>query len=378
MKLTIGFVLAAFLAFTQAIPVSKSEIQEKAVQGLRLLQFEEHLDPVWKTEDERLDYIRKNVNFFDVTETWELEQSLPQTQGLTALATYAPPSHQTAVNALLPKLSTTSMSSYLASLTAFNNRYYTSSTGQQASVYIQDTLRAIASAAGRSDITVTAFKHSWAQTSTIVRIAGTSSDQAVTILGAHMDSINSSSPSSGRAPGADDDGSGTVNLMEVFKVLVQSGFKPSTPLEFMFYAAEEVGLLGSQAIATSYKSSGKSVKAVLQLDMTGYQRPGTTEVIGIMPDFVDAGLTTFLRQLITSYSRLQAVTNSACGYACSDHASWNRQGFPTALPFEGSYPSNSNPVIHSSSDTISASGFSITHSLEFAKVALGFAYELTV
>lgn len=63
MKLTIGFVLAAFLAFTQAIPVSKSEIQEKAVQGLRLLQFEEHLDPVWKTEDERLDYIRKNVNF---------------------------------------------------------------------------------------------------------------------------------------------------------------------------------------------------------------------------------------------------------------------------------------------------------------------------
>ena len=89
------------------------------------------------------------------------------------------------------------------------------------------------------------------------------------VIGAHMDSINLNSPTSGRAPGADDDGTGTVNLIEIFRVLVASGFKPTTPVEFHFYSGEEAGLLGSQAIASSYSSAGKTVKAMFQLDMTG-------------------------------------------------------------------------------------------------------------
>lgn len=122
---------------------------------------------------------------------------------------------------------------------------------------------------GRSDITASAFTHSWVQPSTIVKIAGTQASSPVTILGAHMDSINLNNPTSGRAPGADDDGTGTVNLIEALRVLVSSGFKPSTPLEFHWYAGEEAGLLGSNAIATSYKNSGIKVKAFMELDMSG-------------------------------------------------------------------------------------------------------------
>jgi len=84
-----------------------------------------------------------------------------------------------------------------------------------------------------------------------------------------MDSINLNSPSTGRAPGADDDGTGSVNLIESFRALIAAGFSPSTPVEFHWYAAEEVGLLGSQAIATNYKNSGKVVKAFMELDMSG-------------------------------------------------------------------------------------------------------------
>jgi leucyl aminopeptidase len=90
----------------------------------------------------------------------------------------------------------------------------------------------------------------------------------VTIVGAHLDSINLNSPSTGRAPGADDDGTGVVNLIEAFRALVAAGFRPSTPVEFHWYAAEEVGLLGSQAIATNYKNAGVAVKAFMQLDMS--------------------------------------------------------------------------------------------------------------
>lgn len=84
-----------------------------------------------------------------------------------------------------------------------------------------------------------------------------------------MDSINLNNPSSGRAPGYDDDGTGTVNLIEAFRALVAAGFAPSYPVEFHWYSGEEAGLLGSQAIASNYKSAGKAVKAFMELDMSG-------------------------------------------------------------------------------------------------------------
>lgn len=84
-----------------------------------------------------------------------------------------------------------------------------------------------------------------------------------------MDSINLNSPASGRAPGSDDDGTGTVNLLEAFRVLLAGGFRPTDPVEFHWYAAEEVGLVGSQAVATNYKNAGVKVKAFMQLDMSG-------------------------------------------------------------------------------------------------------------
>jgi bacterial leucyl aminopeptidase len=82
-----------------------------------------------------------------------------------------------------------------------------------------------------SGATVKTFTHSWVQGSIIARIPGTTTGP-VTILGAHMDSINLSNPTSGRAPGADDDGTGSVNLLEAFRTLLAAGFKPKTPVEF--------------------------------------------------------------------------------------------------------------------------------------------------
>ncbi|KAH7339177.1 hypothetical protein B0J17DRAFT_660053 [Rhizoctonia solani] len=277
-------------------------------------------------------------------------------------ATYPAPSRQTAVNALLPSLSTTNMNSYLSKLTAFNNRYYKATTGLDASNYIYNTLSGFAS--GKSGVTISKFSHSWTQQSIIAKIAGSSPTAPIVILGAHEDSINLSNPTSGRAPGADDDGTGTVNLMEIFRVLVASNFKPTRRVA------------RKSAIAANYKSAGKSVYAMLNLDMTGYFKPGTTEAITLITDNTDSGLNTFVRSLVSSYSRLPAAT-STCGYGCSDHATWTRQGYPAAFPFEASL-SNDNPNIHSASDTTSVTGFSWSHSLEFAKVGLAFAYELSL
>lgn len=68
-----------------------------------------------------------------------------------------------------------------------------------------------------------------------------------------------------RAPGADDDGSGTVTILEVFRALVGVGFRPPRPVEFHWYSAEEGGLLGSQAVAQTYEKRKVDVLAMIQV-----------------------------------------------------------------------------------------------------------------
>ena len=109
-------------------------------------------------------------------------------------------------------------------------------------------------------------------------------------------------PSILAAPGADDDGSGTVTILEAFRVLLQSedvikGNAQNT-IEFQWYSAEEGGLLGSQAIFSDYEKKARDVKAMLQQDMTGFIQKtidaGKPESVGVITDFVDAGLTAFI------------------------------------------------------------------------------------
>lgn len=113
---------------------------------------------------------------------------------------------------------------------------------------------------------VEVFPHPWGQSSIIARIPGKSNKTVV--IGAHQDSINLFLPSFLAAPGADDDGSGTVTILEALRVLLQSTEvmqgKASNTIEFHWYSAEEGGLLGSQAIFSAYEKAGKDIKAMLQ------------------------------------------------------------------------------------------------------------------
>jgi leucyl aminopeptidase len=372
--------LATIVATNAAPVVPLSDLRTKAAQGLRLLSLEEGADPVWKTENEVLDLVRAGKNFFDVTETYEVELKIAsersQAKAVAALA-YPTPSHQTEVKAILATMTTGNMQGYLNGLIAFNNRYYKSTTGVSASDYILTTVKNIASQYGRSDVQASLFTHSWAQSSIIARIPGSDPSLPRVLLGAHMDSINLSNPSNGKAAGADDDGTGTVNLIEAYRALLQGNFRPTATVEFQWYAAEEVGLLGSQAIATKYKNDGIQVRGHFQLDMTAYFRPGSREVMALAPDYIDSSLNEFSKKIITAYSRIPWAMDKACGYACSDHASFYKVGFPTTYPFEA-VTGDDNPNIHSAADTTSVNGFSWTHSLEFAKVAAAFAYELAI
>ena len=130
--------------------------------------------------------------------------------------------------------------------------------------------------------------------------------------------------------------------------------------------------MGSQDIAKSYHQDKRTVVGQLHFDMTGFYKDGEEEVIGVVVDHTDPELSDLLRLLVKAYSRLK-TKDLKCGYACSDHASWEKYGYRSAMAFEcENLDANTN--IHSSKDTIDTIDFD--HAIEFSKVAIGFAYEV--
>ncbi|MCL1633637.1 M20/M25/M40 family metallo-hydrolase [Luteimonas sp. SX5] len=263
--------------------------------------------------------------------------------------------------------------------TAYPNRYYASANAYVPSTWIRDAWLGLA--AGRDDVNAVLFPCSSCgnQYSVILSIEGSEEPDEIVVLGAHLDSI---APSSGTkamlAPGADDDASGIATLTEVLRVALTSGWKPKRTVMFMAYAAEEVGLRGSLAIADSFKTGGKKVVGVLQLDMTNY-KSGNGPDLRLVTDNSDPALQSFVSALFQEYLAPVGPTlgSFTCGYGCSDHASWTIKGFPSAMLFEaGDDDGGYFPYIHSPHDKLENMGDSAGRSVYFAQMALAFMGEV--
>lgn len=76
------------------------------------------------------------------------------------------------------------------------------------------------------------------------------------------------------APGANDDGSGTVLAMEVGRVLAQSGIEFDATLVFMPLAGEEQGLVGARLHAQRAVREEIPIQAVFNNDIIGNSRGG--------------------------------------------------------------------------------------------------------
>ena len=179
------------------------------------------------------------------------------------------------------------------------------------------------------------------------------------------------------APGADDDASGIATLTEVLRVAMASGWRPRRTVKFMGYAAEEVGLRGSNAIARAYRAQNRQVVAVLQMDMTNYNASAGVDM-RLSTDYSNPALQTFLLRLFDTYLAPRGMTRGydTCGYACSDHASWTAAGYPSAYFFEAGAPNGSYfPYIHTGNDTLANMGDSAQHSAKFAMLGLAFLGE---
>jgi hypothetical protein len=164
---------------------------------------------------------------------------------------------------------------------------------------------------------------------------------------AHMDHIGVPSAGEGCAAkgadsicnGADDDGSGTVAVLELAQAFVTSPVRPKRSLVFMTVSGEERGLWGSGYFADHPTVPLDSVVADLNSDMVGRNWADTMAVIG--REHSDLGAT-----LDSVAARHPELRMTPVGdrwpqeglYFRSDHFNFARKGVPVLFFTSGLHP----------------------------------------
>ena len=163
----------------------------------------------------------------------------------------------------------------------------------------------------------------------IVTKPSNTSDDEIIIVGAHYDSVESS-------PGASDNASGTAVLLEVARVL--ENVSTEKELRFLFFGAEELGLIGSEKYVDGMtKKEINRTSAMFNMDMVGSANAGPLTVLTV------DGFSNTVTETAKSISEFPLEFTDR-----SDHAPFHHAGIDAALfsyfPSEESYHSPEDSI----------------------------------
>jgi hypothetical protein len=157
-------------------------------------------------------------------------------------------------------------------------------------------------------------------------------------FGAHLDHIGVLSPVNGDsiANGADDDGTGSVSLIELAK-RAQREERPKRSLLFVWHTGEELGLFGSEWFTSHPTVPLDSIVAQLNVDMIGRNDPDSLYLIG--PRSAPNGQSSVLGEIVDSVNNAStrpflinrdwdAPSHPEQLYYRSDHYNYAKHGIP--------------------------------------------------
>jgi hypothetical protein len=200
------------------------------------------------------------------------------------------------------------------------------------------------------------------------------STQKYVLIGGHLDDV----PSFGYAPGADDNASGTVAMLEAARVL--KDYKFAHTIRFAAFNAEEQGLIGSDSLAAFANSQNDTIIAALCYDMIGYVTAPGLDSMRLRYTSAVPGCSVFARvfyqavadtytQLKIRHVRYTGTTGS------SDHASFWKHGYVST----GGIERVLCPGYHTIGDTVGPTGFNnVDFAAEVVKTAIAVLATLAV
>jgi Zn-dependent M28 family amino/carboxypeptidase len=150
------------------------------------------------------------------------------------------------------------------------------------------------------------------------------------LIGGHYDHFGVGAPVNGDSiyNGAEDNASGTAGVLATAEAFVRSGVHAGRSIVFIGFAAEESGLLGSQALASSPPFPLRDMAAILNVDVLNlYGRTRDFSALGLEQSTLGAAM----RQAAAAEG-LKVTTNEEAllkgSYFRSDHFSLARVGVP--------------------------------------------------
>jgi Tol biopolymer transport system component len=171
----------------------------------------------------------------------------------------------------------------------------------------------------------------------IARIPGTVSPEVVYAVSAHFDSNT-------RSPGADDNTSATVGLLEMARVLKDHPM-PAT-IEIALFTGEESGLLGSREYVRRAVESGKQLVGALNNDMVGFAEDHRLDNT---IRYSNAGIRDLQHGAAILFSEM--VTHDAEYYKSTDAAAYY-DAYGDIVGGMGSYPILASPHYHQTHDVL--------------------------
>jgi Zn-dependent M28 family amino/carboxypeptidase len=194
---------------------------------------------------------------------------------------------------------------------------------------------------------------------------GTGLPHSLILLTAHLDDKPDIGPGNPRAPGADDNASGSAGVLIAAEILSQVGCYHT--VRYVLFTGEEQGLLGSRAYAESVAS--QPIEAVLNLDMIGWNSDSDPGIDLYARDWYpdDFRIATLFARVINAY---QINLNSEIlgeRITGSDHASFWDKGFPAILAIEDR--DDFNIYYHTSNDRLAY--LNLDYLTSFIQAAVG-------
>lgn len=247
------------------------------------------------------------------------------------------------IAALVATINAASLTADVQSLEDFVTRAVKQPGNVKAHQWIADQFRAI----GGLEVSTHTFNYSPGTLDNVVAIKRGRRPTDVVIVGAHSDSTAGYS-NSAKAPGADDNGSGVAGVLAIARAVAPLDLRDT--VIFCAFNAEEVGLVGSKALARKFANDGDlKIKAMLNLDMIADCRDDNN--VALIGNTASNWLIDLMKSVALTYVKLESTClyNSKIWY--SDHSSFWNIGVPALLSIEG-YP-EMTPHYHKVTDTVS-------------------------
>jgi len=191
----------------------------------------------------------------------------------------------------------------------------------------------------------------------VATLPGAFTPSRVYIAVGHLDD----KPFEGYAPGANDNASGVALLLEAARTMRCFAFKST--VKFLAVTGEETGMEGSTAYAKDAVARGEDIRAVLNMDMAGWEGDGVpaTEDLDLNYNSRSQALAQYFAQCATDYGTgLPVITIDCPEYWVSDHSSFWHRGFAAVFGLTDNegicQHGGTYPYYHQSTDTLAHCG----------------------